>query len=94
MKILKKILSVILSVVLCFSAVSALAAESGAGSRITSAKTPVSASQANLKWSIRLGKSYKDAPAPPIAVGDTLIVMSGKTTGESGNTNMIKVETV
>lgn len=79
MKIFKKILSVILSVVLCFSAVSALAAESGAGSRITSAKTPVSASQANLKWSIRLGKSYKDAPAPPIAVGDTLIVMSGKT---------------
>ena len=79
MEIFKKILSVILSVVLCFSAVSALAAESGAGSRITSAKTPVSASQANLKWSIRLGKSYKDAPAPPIAVGDTLIVMSGKT---------------
>lgn len=79
MKIFKKILSVILSVVLCFSAVSALAAESGAGSRITSAKTPVSASQANLKWSIRLGKSYKDAPAPPITVGDTLIVMSGKT---------------
>lgn len=79
MKIFKKILSVILSVVLCFSAASALAAESGAGSRITSAKTPVSASQANLKWSIRLGKSYKDAPAPPIAVGDTLIVMSGKT---------------
>ena len=79
MKIFKKILSATLSVVLCFSAVSALAAESGAGSRITSAKTPVSASQANLKWSIRLGKSYKDAPAPPIAVGDTLIVMSGKT---------------
>ncbi len=78
MKILKKMLSVILSVVLCFSAVFALAAESGAGSRIASAKTPVSASQANLKWSIRLGKSYKDAPAPPIAVGDTLIVMSGK----------------
>lgn len=78
-KILKKILSVILPIALCFSAVFALAAEGDFGGRITAAKTPVSASRASLKWSKRLGKSYKDAPAPPIAVGDTLIVMSGKT---------------
>lgn len=48
-------------------------------SDIVSAKTPMSAEQTELKWSLKLGSSYKDAPSTQIVVDDTLIVMSGST---------------
>lgn len=78
-KLLKKILSLLLAALLCFFAVTAYALDSENSGRITSALTPVTSSQASLRWSKRLGKSYKNAPAPPVKVGNTLIVMSGKT---------------
>lgn len=46
---------------------------------VTGANTPISASQAELAWSLKLGDSYRTAPSVPTVVGRTLIFMSGKT---------------
>ena len=46
---------------------------------ITDAKTPVNASEASLKWSLKLGKSYRDAPSVPSVADGCVITMSRKT---------------
>ncbi len=46
---------------------------------ITSAKTPVSASEAELIWEKQFGTSYKNAPSTMTVVDDTLLVMSKNT---------------
>lgn len=48
-------------------------------SDVVSAKTPLSAEATELKWSLKLGNSYNDAPSTQIVVDDTLVVMSGNT---------------
>lgn len=75
MKSIKKFVSVVLCVCILMSGIGAFALAEN--SMHTSAKTPVSASTAVLKWQLKLGTSYVNAPSVPTVVGDTLLVMSG-----------------
>lgn len=76
---LKKFLCTIFCFLLIISPINIYAATYVSDSQIISAKTPLSADDTNLIWSSKLGTSYKNAPSTQIVVGDTLIVMSGKT---------------
>lgn len=67
-----------LVVLMALSPVECFAAYVSNGS-ITSAKTPVSADEAELLWSVQFGTSYKNAPSTMIVVDDTIVVMSKKT---------------
>ncbi|MGN0468842.1 MAG: PQQ-binding-like beta-propeller repeat protein [Acutalibacteraceae bacterium] len=72
---MKKIISLLLVIVTVFFAVIPVCALSTPQSYITSAKTPTEKTM--LKFSKSFSGSYKNAPTPPIVVGDTLIVVSG-----------------
>lgn len=74
---IKKILCTVLCVLLLISPVKAFAQIFATSSQIVSVSTPVQATP--LKWSVKFGESYKNAPSTQIVVDDTLIVMSGKT---------------
>ena len=73
MKIFKKTIAVFMAVLFVFSSVCI----------ITQAKTtdynpPISQETANVRFALKLGTSYRNAPTPPIVIDDTLIVLSGK----------------
>lgn len=67
-----------LSLVIAISIVLPCFSESTQKSNITNAKTPTCAEYAELKWSLKLGTSYKDAPSVMTIVDDTILVMAGK----------------
>ena len=50
-----------------------------AGAETVDFRTPTSTEQANLRFALKLGNSYRDAPSPPVFVDGYLVVMSGKT---------------
>ncbi len=70
----KRVISLLLSLALTFCFVVPCFA-----SGITSAKTPTSADNAELKWTLKLGEDYKTAPSVVTVVDNTLLVMAGKT---------------
>lgn len=74
MNTMNKFLSVLISltIVLFFSI-------DASSSNITNYKTPISEDKAQLKWSLKLGNNYKTAPSTVAIVGNTLLIMSGKT---------------
>lgn len=45
---------------------------------VTDAETPVTSEEAQLKWSLKLGTNYRNAPSVPAVHGDYLYTMSGK----------------
>lgn len=61
-----------------------------ASAAITDAKTPVSSEEAQLKWSLKLGTSYANAPSVPAVSGDYVFTMSQnklyKINAENGET--------
>ncbi len=73
MKLFKKTLSVLLIILLVFSSVTLIA-----GAKTTEYDTPISQDTANLRFALKLGTSYREAPTPPLVVDDVLIVLSGK----------------
>lgn len=74
MKKSKKLLSLLLCLlfVLSSSVVSASAA-------ITHAETPITAEETGLKWSLKLGTNYANAPSVPAVHGDYVFTMSRST---------------
>lgn len=60
---------------LCFLIIFLLMAAS-ASAAVTEAQTPISADETQLKWSIKLGSSYRDAPSVPAVSGNYVYVMS------------------
>lgn len=50
----------------------------GAGNVVCS-QTPRDSQSASLRWSKKLGSSYRDAPSSPLVVNDTMLVISGRT---------------
>lgn len=74
MKKTAKIISLILCVLIVLSA-----AFASASAAVTDAQTPISADEASLKWSLKLGTSYANAPSVPTVYGDYVIVMSRNT---------------
>lgn len=75
----KKLLSIVLAIVLFCSSVTSFAATYVSDGSVVSVKTPTSASETGLSWSVQFGTSYKDAPSTMIVIEDTVIVMSRKT---------------
>ena len=75
MKVLKKFLLIILTIIFAASPVICFAAYISDGN-ITSCETPVSADEAELIWSHQFGTSYKNAPSTMTVVDGTVIVMS------------------
>ena len=73
MKIILKLTSLTLAVLICFSAFVSASAQ------VTDIKTPVSASETSLKWSVKLGKGYIDAPSIPAVSDGNVYVMSRST---------------
>lgn len=73
----KKLLCVILTAAV-LSTTAFAAGDFGAGN-VVCAQTPKNAQSASLRWSKKLGNSYRDAPSSPLVVNDTMLVMSGKT---------------
>ena len=77
---MKKALSFFLAVILVFScALAAGAAVSESGKHIYTYQTPTASRQTAQRFTVRLGAGYKNAPTPPLVVGNTLIVLSGNT---------------
>lgn len=74
MKTFKKIVSVLLVVMIAVGSLSTTAF-----AKTVDCATPINSEQANLRFALKLGNSYRDAPSPPLAVQDYLVVMSGKT---------------
>lgn len=74
----------LLTLLLAFSSVTLVA-----GAKTTEYATPVSQDTANLRFALKLGTSYKNAPTPPLVIDDVLIVLSGtkiyKIDAESGD---------
>jgi hypothetical protein len=79
MRLKNKIISVALAMMITVVPTACLAAGYSMDSYITSAKTPVSSSEAQLAWSKQFGTTYRDSPSVQTVVGDTVIVMSRKT---------------
>ncbi len=50
----------------------------GADCAIASYPVPISRNTVSLKWAVRFGTSYRDAPSVPAVSGDCLAVMNGK----------------
>lgn len=75
MKNLKKLLCLILSLITVFSGLISVSAKNN----ITEALTPSSSEDASLKWALKLGTSYRNAPGIPEIAEDSLIVMSADT---------------
>lgn len=73
LKFFKRTLSVVLTVLLVFSSVTLVA-----GAKTIEYDTPISQDAVNLRFALKLGTSYKNAPTPPLVVDDVLIVLSGK----------------
>ncbi len=71
----KKTISLIIVVAL---AVSSFCFSVNAGAKTVSYPTPTSMENAELRFSLKLGSSYRDAPTPPVIAEGKLIVMSGK----------------
>lgn len=78
MKAIKKITTILLAV-LVITAPIQTSAVYVSSQEVVSTKTPISAEKTDLKWALKLGNSYKDAPSTQIVVDNTLIVMSGNT---------------
>ncbi len=78
MKVMKKFLLVILTVILSLSPVNCFALYVS-DSNVTSFSTPVSWDSTQLLWCRQFGSSYKDAPSTMTVVDDTVIVMSKNT---------------
>lgn len=74
MKFIKRTISILLVFLLIFTS-SFLTATA----KTVDFKTPVNSEQANLRFALKLGNSYRDAPSPPVFVDRYLVVMSGKT---------------
>lgn len=64
--------------ILCIFLVLITVFTSSAFAEITDAQIPVTAEEAELKWSLKLGTNYRNAPSVPTADGDFIYVMSGK----------------
>lgn len=77
---MKKALSLLLAVVLLLGCVCiAGSAVSEARKNVCSYQTPTTSRQTAQRFTKLLGNGYKNAPTPPLVVGNTLIVLSGKT---------------
>ncbi len=50
-----------------------------ASAQVANTKTPISSNEANLKWSVKLGKGYMDAPSVPAVSNGKVYVMSHNT---------------
>lgn len=74
-----KIISMVLVIVTVFSITIPVCATYVSSSNITSADTPVNSDDAKLKWSLKLGTGYYDAPSAVTIVDDTVLVMAQKT---------------
>ena len=74
---IKKIFCIVLAAAVFVTNACAVS-DLGAGNVVCS-QTPKNAQSASLRWSKKLGSSYRDAPSSPLIVNDTMLVMSGKT---------------
>lgn len=74
MRFIKKTISVMLVVLIAFACCFVTAS-----AETVDFRTPTSTEQANLRFALKLGNSYRDAPSPPVFVDGYLVVMSGKT---------------
>ncbi len=74
MKRILIIISLILAVIIC------LLSMFSASAPVTDIKTPpISSNEVNLKWSVKLGKGYMDAPSVPAVSDGNVYVMSRNT---------------
>lgn len=79
---MKKVLSVLLSLLIVLSLTTPALAVNQAYWGVTTAKTPIES--ASLLFSKKLGSGYKNSPTPPCVVGGYLILCSG--------TNLLKLD--
>lgn len=73
MKKFKKFLAVFLTVLCVLNSVTLIA-----GAKTTEHNPPISQETAELRFALKLGTSYRNAPTPPVVVDDVIIVLSGK----------------
>lgn len=77
---MKKTLSFLLAVLLMLSCVFvAGSAVSEPRKNVVTCQTPTASRQTAQRFTVLLGAGYKNAPTPPLVVGNTLIVLSGNT---------------
>lgn len=76
MKFFKKSIAFLLVIVVFCTPLQVYASEMNTG--VVSYLTPTSAETTALRWSLKMGTSYKNAPSTQIVVDDTLVFMSGK----------------
>lgn len=74
MRFINKTISVVLVVLIAFACCFVTAS-----AKTVDFRTPTSTEQTNLRFALKLGTSYRDAPSPPAFADGYLIVMSGKT---------------
>ena len=70
MKRIKPVAALLISAIIFISAVIPVSAQ------VTAMKTPVNAEETRLKWSLKIGSGYRDAPSVPTADGNFVFVMS------------------
>lgn len=70
MKKIKPVAALLLSAIIFISAIIPVSAQ------VTATETPVNAEETRLKWSLKIGSGYRDAPSVPTADGNFVFVMS------------------